>query len=592
MFKGLFFGLLTGILVVAGGLVILSVVAPPPEAPQTVAPAVPGRAPPEISVTDPVAASPPGPSDAPVIDPLEPAPRAPAQPAGIATAPAEPARDRPVDAPSPAPGLEVPSGVATQRVPREDVAEIARDPAPRRGDPSGPPLAGSTAPLQASVAGLAAAVPVAPSATVRRDRPLERAVAPFADPAPARTVVMGSARTAPPRSDVAVPARHAAAPLPAAGVAPDAPHAIPPGPLEGAVPSAAFAPAAPGEAGPAPRAADAALTPLHEPDAPRRVQAAAAAPMPRVGATSAAPVLPRLAEHDPLPRAPSVAPGRPGPLADGSALRVEAPPRPAPVPPAEQVRTGRLPSIAAEPAPADTAQLDPDADAPDAQEARAPALTRHAADFVPDGDAPLFAVIFVDDGADPAMRARIAELPFPVTVALDPADDGAAEAARSYRIAGHEVMALAPDGLNDDAPAQRVGEALVRVPEAIGLLDRPPEGTFQGDRLLAQQILPELQVEGHALMTQDHGLNPAAQLAQSMGLTQGQVFRVLDAQEENIQTMRRYLDRAAFRAAQQGGVIVLGHARPDTLAALMEWRLHGRAQSVQLAPVSAVLTLP
>ncbi|MFC6759564.1 divergent polysaccharide deacetylase family protein [Sulfitobacter porphyrae] len=53
--------------------------------------------------------------------------------------------------------------------------------------------------------------------------------------------------------------------------------------------------------------------------------------------------------------------------------------------------------------------------------------------------------------------------------------------------------------------------------------------------------------------------------------------------------IRRFLDQAAFKAGQEGAVIMLG-LRPDTISALLLWGLQDRANSVALVPVSAVLT--
>jgi len=45
-----------------------------------------------------------------------------------------------------------------------------------------------------------------------------------------------------------------------------------------------------------------------------------------------------------------------------------------------------------------------------------------------------------------------------------------------------------------------------------------------------------------------------------------------------------------FEAGREGSVIVLGHAaRPDTLAGLLSWRMEGRADEVELVPVTAAL---
>ena len=67
------------------------------------------------------------------------------------------------------------------------------------------------------------------------------------------------------------------------------------------------------------------------------------------------------------------------------------------------------------------------------------------------------------------------------------------------------------------------------------------------------------------------------------------IFRRLDGGGESKQTIRRYLDRAAFKAAQEGSVVVIGDTRAATVAAILEWTVEGRASSVTLAPLTAVL---
>ena len=53
--------------------------------------------------------------------------------------------------------------------------------------------------------------------------------------------------------------------------------------------------------------------------------------------------------------------------------------------------------------------------------------------------------------------------------------------------------------------------------------------------------------------------------------------------------MRRFLDQAAFRAAQEGGVVMMGRLQAETISALLIWGLADRASRVALVPVSAVL---
>jgi polysaccharide deacetylase 2 family uncharacterized protein YibQ len=81
-------------------------------------------------------------------------------------------------------------------------------------------------------------------------------------------------------------------------------------------------------------------------------------------------------------------------------------------------------------------------------------------------------------------------------------------------------------------------------------------------------------------------------VARREGLPAARIFRSLDDDGESIPVIRRYLDRAAFKAAQEGRVVVIGTARPETVAGILEWTIEGRASSVALAPVSAVLQAP
>ena len=108
---------------------------------------------------------------------------------------------------------------------------------------------------------------------------------------------------------------------------------------------------------------------------------------------------------------------------------------------------------------------------------------------------------------------------------------------------------------------------------------------------MATQVVPILKAQGRGLISWDRGLNAADQVARREGLPSGMVFRKLDAGGENKAAVRRALDRAAFKAAQDGRVMVIGQTLPDTVAAVMEWAVEGRSASVALAPVSAVLTV-
>jgi uncharacterized protein len=246
------------------------------------------------------------------------------------------------------------------------------------------------------------------------------------------------------------------------------------------------------------------------------------------------------------------------------------------------VKTGRLPSIGA--APAAETQAAPAEDATP--------LTKFARSFSNDAGKPLFAVVLQDTGAADLDRAALAALPFAITFALDPLDPTAAEAERIYRAGGQEVVMLAsgiPKGANAGDLEQSFQANVAVLPEAVAVMDIGAGG-FQDNRPLATQVVPLIAEQGRGLLTFDKGLNAADQVARRDGVPAARIFRELDAAGEDTPLIRRYLDRAAFKAAQEGRVVVLGTTRPETIAALMAWSVEGRGASVALAPLTAVLT--
>ncbi len=205
---------------------------------------------------------------------------------------------------------------------------------------------------------------------------------------------------------------------------------------------------------------------------------------------------------------------------------------------------------------------------------------------------PLFAVILIDDGSSSIDRTALAALPFPVSFAVDPLAPDASSRAEAYRAAGQEVLILA-SGLPKGAQASDVEVAFQAMdqtlPEAVAVMDLA-DRRFQADRPLASLVVPVIAAQGRGLVTwEGGGLNAANQVAQREAVPATVAFRNLDADAENEATIRRYLDRAAFKAAQEGRVTVVGHTRPETIAALLAWSIEGRAATVALAPVSAVL---
>ncbi|MGV8953138.1 MAG: divergent polysaccharide deacetylase family protein, partial [Cypionkella sp.] len=247
------------------------------------------------------------------------------------------------------------------------------------------------------------------------------------------------------------------------------------------------------------------------------------------------------------------------------------------------VTINRLPSIGTPPAAEIAAAAEP---VPDAMP-----LIRFARAFKNESGKPLFAVVLQDTGGSDLDRAQLAALPFPVSFVIDPLDPSAADAATIYRAGGQEVVMLAsgfPEGANagDLEQSFQANEAVL--PEAVAVMDIGAGG-FQDNRPLAAQVVPLIKDMGRGLLTFDQGLNAADQEARRDGVPSARIFRELDARGEDTPLIRRYLDRAAFKAAQEGRVVVLGSTRPETIAALMAWAVEGRGTSVSLAPISALM---
>ncbi len=244
------------------------------------------------------------------------------------------------------------------------------------------------------------------------------------------------------------------------------------------------------------------------------------------------------------------------------------------------------PVIAAEVPPADDAAALPEV-ALDA----GPAIERFAAPFAnPDGK-PLFGILLVDTGDAALDRQAVAALPFAVSIVIDPLSPDAATHAALYRAGGKEVVMLAtgiPPGATPADLEQTFQAHAAALPQAVAVIDAS-DSAFQNDRPLSSQIVPILAAQGRGLLTWDRGLNAADQVARREGLPTAMVFRQIDAEGEGVPVMRRYLDRAAFKAAQEGQAIVIGTLRAETIAALLEWSIEGRASTVAVAPASALL---
>ncbi|MDA7429038.1 divergent polysaccharide deacetylase family protein [Primorskyibacter aestuariivivens] len=241
---------------------------------------------------------------------------------------------------------------------------------------------------------------------------------------------------------------------------------------------------------------------------------------------------------------------------------------------APDVRTGRLPSLV------------------DDQAGEAPKrpIEAFSEPVVIEGDKPLMSIVLVDDGSVPLGLEALESFPYPITFAVDGAWSGATEAAAAYRAAGFEVMVVAdlPPGAQPQDAEVTLSTILSKVPEAVGVLEGDAGG-LQENRGASDQVGKILAQTGHGLVLYSKGLNSAQSLARRAGVPVQSLFRDFDGQGQDAKVIRRFLDQAAFKAGQEGSVIMLGRLRAETISALLIWGLQDRASRVTFVPVSQVL---
>ena len=222
-------------------------------------------------------------------------------------------------------------------------------------------------------------------------------------------------------------------------------------------------------------------------------------------------------------------------------------------------------------------------------EVAAKPIEAHAAIFENPEAKPLMSIILIDDEGAFGAEA-LQDFPYPLSFAISPSDPDAAEKMARHREAGFEVLAMID--MHEAASAQDAEVSLSvwldELPHTVGILEGVESG-IQGNRKLADQVAAIVGDTGRGLVTQDNGLNTAQKLAARNGVPSSVVFRDFDGAKQDPKIMRRFLDQAAFRAGQEGAVVMLGRLRPETISALLLWGLEDRGSRVAMAPISAVM---
>ena len=219
-----------------------------------------------------------------------------------------------------------------------------------------------------------------------------------------------------------------------------------------------------------------------------------------------------------------------------------------------------------------------------------PAIDAFAVPPVPTDNQPLMAVVLVDNGNMRLDPDILGSLPFTVTIAVPAKNDVHNALMRYYRDEGFEVALLIdlPEGSNATEVTEILDKAISTVSEATTILERTP-GTLQNSREISTALADRLALSGHGLVLYDTGVNPALERAKSVAVPVKTIYRNLDQDNGNERAMRRFLDGAAFRAQQEGSVIITASPSPSVISALTFWSLQERSSSVIKTSLSQAL---
>jgi polysaccharide deacetylase 2 family uncharacterized protein YibQ len=219
-----------------------------------------------------------------------------------------------------------------------------------------------------------------------------------------------------------------------------------------------------------------------------------------------------------------------------------------------------------------------------------PAIEANAQPFDNSETKPILSIILIDEGQGAAALAALGAFPYPISFAVPVDAPDAGERMARYRAAGHEVVALV--NLPENATAGDVETAasvwFQTLPETVAIMEDAGK-SLQSGREVSEQLAQVLLESGHGLILYRESLDTARNFASRAGVPAATIFRDLDGQDQSAAVIRRILDNAAFRAGQEGAVVMVGRMRAETISALLLWGLADRADRVALAPASAAL---
>ena len=220
------------------------------------------------------------------------------------------------------------------------------------------------------------------------------------------------------------------------------------------------------------------------------------------------------------------------------------------------------------------------------------AIDLFARDKISDEGKPKLSIVILTDQLNAIDTNLLQALPIPVTFAIDPVNPAADTLLISLREREQEAVILAD--LPPKAAVRDVDNTLTALvdllPQTVGVIERQA-GALQHSRDVVLHVPEVLNRTGHGLVVYEKGLNTLAKEAGKAGTPVATIYRNLDDADQNQSAIRRFLDGAAFRAANGPSepIVVLARLRPETMSAIRIWALQDRAQKTAVVPLSQLM---
>jgi polysaccharide deacetylase 2 family uncharacterized protein YibQ len=219
---------------------------------------------------------------------------------------------------------------------------------------------------------------------------------------------------------------------------------------------------------------------------------------------------------------------------------------------------------------------------------------------------PMIAVVIDDMGLKLRRAMQAIKLPAPLTIAVLPYGEAAAETALAARRAGHEVLVHLPMqpendkvdpgpyalllGLSEKQLRRRLNWNLSRFSGYVGI-NNHMGSKFTGDKVAMTWMLAQLSERG--LLFLDSYTSVASlggKMARELGIASA-VRDIFIDHDLSRSAIKSQLDRAAKLARQNGAVILIGHPHGKTIRELAIWIAAMKKAGMQFVPVSTLVTI-